>query len=48
MDLAAEYNAAQAHRQAGRLEAAERGYRAIVATFDHRPSLHNLAVLLIP
>ena len=46
MDLAAEYNAAQAHRQAGRLEAAERGYRAIVATFDHRPSLHNLAVLL--
>jgi len=46
MDLAAEIAAAQDHVDAGRLEAAERHYRRIVAEVDHLASLHNLAVIL--
>ncbi len=46
MDVGTVFNAAQAHRQAGRWSEAERGYRAIVAELDHLPSLHNLGVLL--
>jgi hypothetical protein len=46
MTLAADYNAAQAHTRAGRLEAAEDLYRRIVAHREHELSLHNLAVIL--
>ena len=45
MDIA-DFNAALAAQNAGRLEEAERLYRAILAQKDHLPSLHNLGVLL--
>jgi tetratricopeptide (TPR) repeat protein len=44
MDIAV-FNAALAAQNAGRLAEAERGYRAILATGNHLPSLHNLGVI---
>lgn len=44
MDIA-DFKAALAAHNAGRLPEAERLYRAIVAETDHLPSLHNLGVI---
>ncbi len=46
MDLDAEFKTALAAHRAGDLAAAERGYRLVLATRDHLPSLNNLGVIL--
>jgi hypothetical protein len=46
MDFDADFATALADHRAGLLDAAERGYRALVESVEHAPALHNLALIL--